>query len=184
MGRGGHYGGRCDRGGSFQYFLCNISDRAEGPYPTMIGNTATVSAYDYGKFLGKLNVMFNDQGDILGADGDALIMDVNVPKDVATVQRIAKTAEPLQSIREKIVAQAASGIVGARAECRAQECTMGFLITDAMLDRVKDQGVQIAIQNSGGIRASLDAVKVTIGEVLTVLPFQNTLSTFEVSGAT
>ena len=53
-----------------------------------------------------------------------------------------------------------------------------------MLDRVKDQGVQIAIQNSGGIRASLDAVKVTIGEVLTVLPFQNTLSTFEVSGAT
>ena len=61
---------------------------------------------------------------------------------------------------------------------------MGFLLTDAMLDRVKDQGVQIAIKNSGGIRASLDAVKVTIGEVLTVLPFQNTLSTFEVSGAT
>jgi len=59
-----------------------------------------------------------------------------------------------------------------------------FLISDAMFDSVKDQGVQIAIQNSGGIRASLDAVKVTIGEVLTVLPFQNTLSTFEVSGAT
>ena len=101
MGRGGHYGGRCDRGGSFQYFLCNISDRAEGPYPTMIGNTAIVSAYDYGRFLGELNVTFNDQGDILGADGDALIMDANVSKDVATVQRIAKAAEPLQSIREK-----------------------------------------------------------------------------------
>ena len=61
---------------------------------------------------------------------------------------------------------------------------MGVLITDAMLDRVKDQGVHIAIQNSGGIRANLDAGKVTMGEVLTVLPFQNTLSTFEVSGAT
>ena len=57
---------------------------------------------------------------------------------------------------------------------------MGVLITDAMLDRVKDQGVHIAIQNSGGIRANLDAGKVTMGEVLTVLPFQNTLSTFEV----
>ena len=58
-----------------------------------------------------------------------------------------------------------------------------FLISDAMFDSVKDQGVQIAIQNSGGIRASLDAGKVIMGEVLTVLPFQNTLSTFEVSGA-
>ncbi|MEP4992408.1 MAG: 5'-nucleotidase C-terminal domain-containing protein, partial [Paracoccaceae bacterium] len=60
----------------------------------------------------------------------------------------------------------------------------GVLIAEAMLDRVKDQGVQIAIQNGGGIRASIDAGPVTMGEVLTVLPFQNTLSTFEVSGAT
>ncbi len=44
--------------------------------------------------------------------------------------------------------------------------------------------MQIAIQNSGGIGANLDAGKVTMREALTVLPFQNTLSTFEVSGAT
>lgn len=60
---------------------------------------------------------------------------------------------------------------------------MGSLIADAMLDRVKDQGIQVAIQNGGGIRASIDAGPVTMGEVLTVLPFQNTLSTFEVTGA-
>ena len=60
---------------------------------------------------------------------------------------------------------------------------MGNLVADAMLDRVKDQGVQIAIQNGGGLRASIDAGEVTMGEVLTVLPFQNTLSTFEVTGA-
>lgn len=61
---------------------------------------------------------------------------------------------------------------------------MGNLVADAMLDRVKDQGVTIAIANSGGIRSSIDAGDVTMGEVLTVLPFQNTLSTFEVSGQT
>ena len=59
---------------------------------------------------------------------------------------------------------------------------MGNLVADAMLDRVKDQGVQIAYANSGGIRSSIDAGEVTMGEVLTVLPFQNTLSTFELSG--
>ena len=61
---------------------------------------------------------------------------------------------------------------------------MGNLIADAMLDRVKDQGIDVAIQNGGGIRASIDAGEVTMGEVLTVLPFQNTLSTFQVTGAT
>ena len=61
---------------------------------------------------------------------------------------------------------------------------MGNLVADAMLDRVADQGVQIAIANSGGLRASIDAGEVTMGEVLTVLPFQNTLSTFEADGAT
>ena len=61
---------------------------------------------------------------------------------------------------------------------------MGNLVADAMLDRVQDQGIQIAIANSGGLRASIDAGEVTMGEVLTVLPFQNTLSTFQITGAT
>ena len=61
---------------------------------------------------------------------------------------------------------------------------LGVLIANAMLESVKSQGVQIAIQNGGGIRASLDTGEVTMGEILTILPFQNTLSTFRVSGAT
>lgn len=61
---------------------------------------------------------------------------------------------------------------------------MGNLVADAMLDRVKDQGISISIANSGGLRSSIDAGDVTMGEVLTVLPFQNTLSTFQVSGQT
>ena len=60
---------------------------------------------------------------------------------------------------------------------------MGNLIADALLDRVKDQGIDIAIMNSGGVRASIDAGEITMGEVLTVLPFQNTLATFPLSGA-
>ena len=44
------------------------------------------------------------------------------------------------------------------------------------------KGYTIALQNSGGIRASLDAGDVTLGEIMTILPFQNTLSTFKVTG--
>ncbi len=171
-------------GGHSNTYLSNTSDRAEGPYPTMVGDTAIVSAYAYGKFLGELNVTFNDAGEIVEAKGEPIIMDAAVAEDEATVARIAEAAKPLDEIRNKVVAETAEAIDGERGSCRAAECAMGNLIADAMLDRVKDQGIQIAIQNGGGIRASIDAGEVTMGEVLTVLPFQNTLSTFQVTGET
>jgi 5'-nucleotidase len=106
-----------------------------------------------------------------------------VTEDEASVARIAELAAPLEEIRNRVVAQSAGFIEGDRAVCRAMECPMGNLVADAMLARVAGQGVQIAIENGGGLRASIDEGEVTMGEVLTVLPFQNTLSTFEITGA-
>lgn len=171
-------------GGHTNTLLSNTNERAEGPYPTMVGSTAIVSAYAYGKFLGELNVTFDDDGNITEAKGEPLIMDGGVHEHEATKARIAEAAAPLEEIRQRVVANTAEAIDGERGSCRAMECAMGNIIADAMLDRVKDQGIQIAIQNGGGIRASIDAGDVTMGEVLTVLPFQNTLSTFQVSGET
>ena len=170
-------------GGHTNTYLSNTSDRAEGPYPTMINGTAIVSAYAYGKFLGELKVTFDDAGNLIEATGEPLIMDAAIPEDEATVARIAELAQPLDEIRNRVVAETAQAIDGERGSCRAGECTMGNLVADAMLARVRDQGIQIAIQNGGGLRASIDQGEVTMGEVLTVLPFQNTLSTFQATGA-
>ncbi|SFD23492.1 bifunctional metallophosphatase/5'-nucleotidase [Tropicimonas isoalkanivorans] len=171
-------------GGHDNTYLSNTSDKARGPYPTMVGDTAIVQAYAYGKFLGELNVTFDDEGKIVEATGEPLIMDASVTEDQATLDRISELAKPLDEIRGKVVAETSEAIEGSREVCRTQECAMGNLVADAMLDRVKDQGVQIAITNGGGLRASIDAGEVTMGEVLTVLPFQNTLSTFQTSGQT
>src|SRR5690606_17802807 len=74
-------------------------------------------------------------------------------------------------------------IDGSRDSCRLVECEMGNLVSDAILDRTADQSVSIVFQNGGGLRASIDAGEITMGEVLTVLPFQNTLATFEIPGS-
>tara|TARA_R110000737_G_scaffold75587_3_gene105652 strand:- start:3640 stop:5199 length:1560 start_codon:yes stop_codon:yes gene_type:complete len=171
-------------GGHSNTLLSNTDEKAEGPYPTMVGSTAIVQAYAYGKYLGELNVTFDDEGNVTEAKGDPILIDASVAEDEATVARIAEAAAPLEEIRNRVVAEASDQIGGDRETCRAMECSMGTLIADAMLARVKDQGIEIAIQNGGGIRASIDAGPVTMGEVLTVLPFQNTLSTFQVTGAT
>ena len=169
-------------GGHTNTLLSNTNERAVGAYPTMVGSTAIVQAYAYGKYLGELNVTFDDAGNITEAQGEPILIDASVAEDDMTVARIAELAAPLEEIRNKVVAETAEAIGGDRTVCRAQECSMGNLIADAMLARVADQGVVIAFQNSGGIRASIDAGEVTMGDVLTVLPFQNTLSTFEVTG--
>ncbi|OSQ51468.1 bifunctional metallophosphatase/5'-nucleotidase [Marivita geojedonensis] len=164
--------------------LLGDMEGAAGSYPTMVGNTAIVQAYAFGKFLGELNVTFDDEGNVTEAAGAPLIMDAAVSEDEATKARITEAAAPLDEIRNKVVAEAADVITGDRSVCRQMECTGGNLIADAMLERVRDQGIDVALMNSGGIRADIDAGPVTMGEVLTVLPFQNSLSTFQVTGAT
>ena len=171
-------------GGHTNTLLSNTDENADGPYPTMVNNVPILSAYAYGKFLGELNVTFDDDGNVTEAVGEPILIDGEVAEDAETKARIAEAAVPLEEIRTKVVAESGSTIEGDRSVCRVMECEMGNLVADAMLDRVADQGVVIAIANSGGLRASIDAGPVTMGEVYTVLPFQNTLSTFEVTGDT
>ncbi|MEP5728385.1 MAG: bifunctional metallophosphatase/5'-nucleotidase [Sulfitobacter sp.] len=171
-------------GGHSHTLLSNTNDRAAGAYPTEVNGVPIVQAYAYGKYLGELNVTFDDAGAITEIAGEPVLLDASIAEDGAAVARVAELAKPLEELRNKVVTSIDEPLGGDREVCRAMECTMGNLIADAMLDRVKDQGIQVALQNGGGIRASIDAGEVTMGEVLTVLPFQNTLSTFEVSGAT
>ena len=171
-------------GGHSNTLLSNVDDGAAGPYPTMVGETAVVQAYAYGKYLGELKVVFDDEGVVTSATGEPILLDRFVVEDADTKARVGELAAPLDEIRQKVVAEAAAPIEGDRAVCRVEECPMGNLVADAMLARVKDQGIDIAFANSGGIRASIDGGEVTMGEVMTVLPFQNTLSTFSAKGQT
>jgi 5'-nucleotidase len=96
--------------------------------------------------------------------------------------RVKELAGPIEELKSKEVSETTAPIDGDRKSCRARECEMGNLVSDAILDRVKDQGVTIVFQNGGGLRASIDQGTVTMGEVLNVLPFQNTLATFQLTG--
>ncbi|HBS51189.1 MAG TPA: multifunctional 2',3'-cyclic-nucleotide 2'-phosphodiesterase/5'-nucleotidase/3'-nucleotidase, partial [Rhodobacteraceae bacterium] len=95
-------------GGHSNTYLSNTSDRAKGPYPTMVNNTAIVQAYAYGKFLGELNVTFDDAGNIMEAAGEPIIMSGEVVEDSDTKARIGELAVPLEEIRQNVVASSAT----------------------------------------------------------------------------
>jgi 5'-nucleotidase len=163
-----------------------MSNTAEGalPYPQMVGAVPVVQAYAYSKYLGHLVLEFDAAGNVTAASGDTILLDASVTPDPAIAARVAELAGPIEALKARVVAEAAADIDGGRETCRIGECAMGTLVADAMLARVQDQGISIAIQNGGGLRASIAAGEVTMGDVLSVLPFQNTLSTFEATGAT
>lgn len=169
-------------GGHSHTLLSNTAERASGPYPTMVGDVPVVQAYAYSKYLGMITLTFDDAGNLTSAEGEPILLDASITPDEAMLARVAEMGGPIEELKARVVAETSEAIDGDRSVCRTQECPMGTLVAEAMLDRVKDQGVQIAIQNGGGLRASIDAGEVTMGEVLTVLPFQNTLATFEITG--
>jgi 5'-nucleotidase/UDP-sugar diphosphatase len=106
-----------------------------------------------------------------------------VVADAGFAAKVEELGKPLEELKQKVVGASEDVIVGDRNVCRVEECSMGNLVADAQLDRVKDQGITISIANSGGLRASIDGGDVTMGEVLTVLPFQNTIATFQLKGS-
>jgi 5'-nucleotidase len=174
-------------GGHSHSLLSNTDAKAEGPYPTMIDNpdgykVPVTQAASYSKYLGKFQVVFDDNGVVKEAKGDPIFLDNSVKPDEAVLARIAELGAPIEELKKKEVSETTGPIDGSRESCRARECEMGNLVADAILDRVKDQGVQIVFQNGGGLRASIDGGVVTMGEVLEVLPFQNTVATFQLSG--
>ncbi|OJF94512.1 5'-nucleotidase C-terminal domain-containing protein [Pararhizobium antarcticum] len=175
-------------GGHSHTLLSNTDDKAAGPYPTMIKDPAgvdvpVVTAYAYSKYLGELKLVFDDAGKVKSAAGAPKLLDASITPDAGMEARVKELAAPLEAVRAKEISETTEVIDGSREVCRAAECSMGNLVADAMLDHVKDQGITIAIQNGGGLRASIDQGVVTMGEVLTVLPFQNSVATFQLKGA-
>ncbi|WP_430439694.1 5'-nucleotidase C-terminal domain-containing protein [Shinella sp.] len=175
-------------GGHTNTFLSNTSDKAEGPYPTLVDNPGgykvpVVQAAAYSKYLGNLKVVFDDAGVVKESSGEPVLIDGSIKPDEAVLARIKELGGPIEELKNKIVAESAAPIDGSREVCRAAECAMGNLVADAILDRTKSQGMTIAITNGGGLRASIDGGPVSMGEVLSVLPFQNTVATFQLKGS-
>ena len=58
-------------------------DKPEGPYPMVVdhgidGKTLVVQAFAFGKYLGKLDVVFDDGGHIISYGGNPILLDRNV----------------------------------------------------------------------------------------------------------
>jgi len=173
-------------GGHTNTFLSNTYNGALGGYPTVLESasgepTLVVQADTKTIYLGRLDVEFDGAGVLTDWDGDAILLSRYISPDPEVGGLIAGLAEPIAELTSQRVGETSVALTGTSPRlCRIEECLLGVVITDAVLENT---GADIVIQNGGGIRADIDEGEVTLGEVLNVLPFGNLISTLELTGA-
>ena len=174
--------------GGHSHTLLGAMEGAMGPYPTVVtspvGDTVlVVSAYEWGKYLGRLDVTFTANGEVESYGGEPIFIGEGIEENPDIAAAVAEFAAPIEELKATVVGQTAVHLEGTRELVRSQETNLGNLICDAMLWKTAAENTQICIQNGGGIRASIPAGDVSMGQVLEVLPFGNLISTFGLKGS-
>jgi 5'-nucleotidase / UDP-sugar diphosphatase len=158
------------------------------PYPELVGGpdgrpVAVVTAWEWGRWLGDLTVSFAADGSLVDVRGRPTEVAPSIEPDPGFENRIAVFRSALDELRRRVVGQSAVVLNGNRTDIRSRETNLGNLVAEALLAGGREAGAQIAITNGGGIRASIPAGEVTVGTVLEVLPFGNTLALTTLTGA-
>ncbi|KAK7107283.1 snake venom 5'-nucleotidase-like [Littorina saxatilis] len=186
-------------GGHTNTFLYNGEAPSDedpvGSYPVVIdrkdGTKAlVVQDYAFGKYLGFLQVKFNDSGTVVSWSGNPILLNDSVPKDPALQTELDEWRKGVDEITKQVLGRTFVFLQGLKEQCRQQECSMGNLITDAMVtqnlrhsDSMEWNHVAIALLNGGGVRSSIPKGDITLADVLTVQPFRNTIDIVELNGS-
>ncbi|KAI9101810.1 Metallo-dependent phosphatase-like protein [Phlyctochytrium arcticum] len=157
----------------------------EGPFPTEVKNpdgksTWIVQSHRYGDYLGHVDLTWNEQDELIDLKGEAILLDQSIPVHNATAAKVAKWRESFAILTETIVGTSTAEFPNAG--CGIAECAIGNLLADSMLENRKALGAQIAFTNSGGIRAALPGGKISVSDVMTILPFGNAIVQFPYTG--
>lgn len=171
-----------------------IPEKPQGPYPTEVkqasGRTVrVVQAYAYTKYLGKLHLTFDSDGEIVDCDGMPILLNQEIPRDPELLAIVDNYRSDIDKINNVVVGSSTVTLHGEY--CRLRECNIGDLITDAVLNYTQYIGhrdINIAVIQGGRIRASIDRphkpYEITRGDWITVLPFSDSLTVLTMNGST
>jgi 5'-nucleotidase len=170
-------------GGHSHTLLSDSEAGAAGPAHQVLagpaGRTVVVQAGCYGRYLGRLDLDVAADGTLLAYAGDCRHIGLDLPEQPEVAAIVARYGAQLDGVRRRVVGRLGQAL--AVADCRQAECPLGDLLADAMLAETPQ--AEVAMTNGGGMRAGLPAGDVTLGDVLTVLPFGNTLATLQLKGS-
>lgn len=175
------------------------SEEAEGPYPTYVTqasgrNVPVVQAYAYTKYIGKLHLLFDSNNKLIMSTGAPILLDNTIPEDPDVVNMLKVYEENVDNVANELVGSTMIDLDGQH--CNRQECNLGNLITDAMIYHYASQytshehywtDTPIALLQAGSIRGSITHTEfpadVSLGDLVTIMPFEGPLATTRLNGS-
>jgi len=166
-----------------------VGDMPEANYPYPIVEKTpngqpilVVTNWEWGKYLGDLDITFDRQGHLQKWTGDLHPVSSEITAN-PQFQAILKTfAQPIQTLKSKVIGETPVKLNGDHPDTRQQQTNLGTLLGEALLAKTARNQTEIAITNGGGIRGSISAGEITIGDVLEAFPFTNTVIQVDVTG--
>jgi len=146
--------------------------------PATIGETLLLQAYERGVFLGRLDLEVT-KGKVLAHRYRLLPVTAAAGEDPAVAALVAAYLQQSGDKMNEVVGTAAVDLEGGKEAMRSRETTLGDLVADVMREAA---GADVALINGGTIRAGIPAGPVTVGAIYNVLPFDNWLISFAVTG--
>ncbi len=170
-------------GGHSHTLLSDSEAGAFGPahavYTGAAGRAVVVQASCYGRYFGRLDLDVAADGTVLGYGGDTRHVGLDLPEHPEVAAIVASYAAKLETVRRQVVGHA--GQATDITLCRIAECGFGSFVAEAMLSAV--HGADVALTNGGGLRTGLPSGEITLGDVMSALPFGNTVATLQLRGA-
>ncbi|MCP4296314.1 MAG: bifunctional UDP-sugar hydrolase/5'-nucleotidase [Proteobacteria bacterium] len=163
--------------------------------PDMQNGTMILQAYEWGKYVGRLDLEFRDgeltrknyrlipvnltKKVVLNGKKVRKLMEDQIPEDQGMLDFLRPYQEVGQKELQTIVGTVDGVLVGERGKVRNEETNLGNLIAMAQMEKTQSD---IGVMNSGGIRANLEAGDISYKDILIVQPFGNTLCTVTFNG--
>ncbi len=152
-----------------------------GRAPSALGGTLIVQAFKWGYYIGRLDIGFGPDR-VLGFTGHLQPLDasITVPLDCPVARLVSGYEEQIRARTSMVVGECPVDLLYPEEEKHVRALPLGTLVCEALR---RFAGGDLALMNSGSIRDAIPAGPVTMGRVFQVLPFDNTVVTFTMSGA-
>ncbi|XP_077527213.1 protein 5NUC-like [Haemaphysalis longicornis] len=172
--------------------------RVEGTYPFSVRRQGRPSClivqdYRYGKYLGKLEVLFNGKGDVTHWRGKPILLDQTVGQDQNILRSLTPFKRTVEDALRKVVGSTKVLLEASDKVCRYRECNMANLMADSFFDYYTNRksslphawsDVNAAIINGGTARESIrQNSNVTLRDLQRAMPIDNELVLMKMQGS-
>lgn len=159
----------------------HLPQLVKNPSKNGLGGTIVVQAFKWGVFLGRLDLDVRPDGSIATYSGQLMRIDSSIPvsPDHKLVRLVDSYFERIKAETSQLIGQCDTGMLYPDEDKHLRVYPLGIWVCEAMREFV---GADIGLINSGTIRDRVPPGPVTMGTVLGVLPFDNTVVTFCLKG--